>query len=83
MLISEKTIVAKVPFGMEEEKELIEHFTFHIKHLKTPSLQECREFAFMQDTFSDVYRHRSAKPIQDKIRSVIMKKKTQVKGKML
>ena len=81
MSISEKKFGAKVPFGNEEEDRLIDHFAVHIKQLKTPSLQECREFAFLQETFSDDLRHRSAKSIQDKIRSLIEKSKSQVKGK--
>ena len=73
--ISEKIYGAKVPFGKEEEKRLIKHFTFHIKQLQTPSLEECREFIVLEEMFSSDYKNRSAKSVQDKVRSVIMKSK--------
>ena len=69
--ISEKIYGTKVPFGKEEEMRFIIHFAFHIKQMKTPSLQECKEFAFLEETFSSAFR--PAKSVQDKVRSVIMK----------
>lgn len=74
-------MVQKVPLGKEEEKRLIDYFTFHIKQLKTPSLEECSEFDFSEETFSSDFKNRSARSVQDKVRSVITKSKSQVKDK--
>ena len=72
---------AKVPFDKDEEKRLIGHFTFHIKHLKTPYLEECREFVVLEEMFCTGLNKRSAKSVQDKVRSVITKSKAQMKYK--
>ena len=60
-------------FNQKEIKRIQTHFAFQIHQKKTPTLEECREFVFLENTFSKKqFKKRSAKSVQDKVRSLIM-----------